>query len=178
MLFVCKSFIASALGHHACAIGYKVAYFNMAKLFTRLHGANADNSLYKEISRIEKQNLLILDDFGLQNLDKPQRDLLMEIIEDRHNKQATIIASQLKLDWMKVSFHPGSSWIEDNVFIFIYNSTKNESFSFPYAARREDLTVTVNIPAPDKGDHIHCWIFMKSYKKKDVSQNEYLNFQF
>jgi DNA replication protein DnaC len=97
-----KSFIASALGHHACAMGYKVAYYNTSKLFTRLHGARVDNSIYKEIDRIEKQNLLILDDFGLQNLDKGQRDPLMEIIEDRHNRKATIIASQL----------PVSTWYE------------------------------------------------------------------
>lgn len=98
-----KSYIASALGHQACAMGYRVAYYNTAKLFTRLHGAKADNSLYKEIARIEKQDLLILDDFGLQNLDKQQRDLLMEIIEDRHNKKSTIIASQLPVNaWYEV----------------------------------------------------------------------------
>jgi DNA replication protein DnaC len=67
-------------------MGYRVAYYRTSKLFTRLHGARADNSLYKEILRIEKQDLLILDDFELQNLDKSQRDLLMEIIKDRHNK--------------------------------------------------------------------------------------------
>ena len=97
-----KSFIASALGQQACAMGYRVAYYNTSKLFTRLHCARADNSLYKEIARIEKQDLLILDDFGLQNLDKPQRDLLMKIKEDRHNKKSTIIASQL----------PVSTWYE------------------------------------------------------------------
>jgi DNA replication protein DnaC len=97
-----KSFIASALGHQACSMAFKVAYYNTAKLFTRLNSAKADNSLYRKIARIEKQDLLILDDFGLQNLDKNKRDLLMEIIEDRHNKKATIIASQL----------PVSTWYE------------------------------------------------------------------
>ncbi len=97
-----KSYVVSALGHQACAMGYRVAYYNTAKLFARLHSARADNSLFKEIARIEKQDLLILDDFGLQSLDKPQRDLLMEIIEDRHNKKSTIIASQL----------PVSAWYE------------------------------------------------------------------
>lgn len=97
-----KSYIASALGHQACAMGYRVAYYNTAKLFAKLYAAKADNSLFKEIARIEKQDLLILDDFGLQNLDKPQRDLLMEIIEDRHNKKSTLIASQL----------PVSAWYE------------------------------------------------------------------
>lgn len=38
---------------------------------------------------------MTFDDFGLQNLDKLERDLLMEIIEDRHNKKSTIIALQL-----------------------------------------------------------------------------------
>ncbi|QQT51462.1 IS21-like element helper ATPase IstB [Sphingobacterium multivorum] len=98
-----KSYVASALGHQACAMGYRVAYYNTAKLFARLHSARADNSLFKEIARIEKQDLLILDDFGLQSLDKPQRDLLMEIIEDRHNKKSTIIASQLPVSaWHEV----------------------------------------------------------------------------
>lgn len=58
--------------------------------------------MYKEIARIKKQDLLILGDFGLQNLDKGQRDLFMEIIEDRHNKRSTLIATQL----------PVSTWYE------------------------------------------------------------------
>ena len=48
-------------------------------------------------------DLLILDDFGLQNLDKQQRDLLREIIEDRYNKRSTIIASQLLVSkWYEI----------------------------------------------------------------------------
>lgn len=93
-----KSFIASALGHQACAMGFKTLYFNTSKLFTKLHGARADNTLFKEISKIEKHDLLILDDFGLQSLEKRQRDILMEIIEDRHNRRSTIIASQLPVN--------------------------------------------------------------------------------
>ncbi len=93
-----KSFIASALGHQACSMGFKTLYFNTSKLFTKLNGARADNSLYKEINKIEKHDLLILDDFGLQSLEKHQRDMLMEIIEDRHNRRSTIIASQLPVN--------------------------------------------------------------------------------
>jgi DNA replication protein DnaC len=57
--------------------------------------AKADGSYLKEIARIEKQDLLILDDFGLLPLDSYSRATLMEIIEDRHGKRSTIIASQL-----------------------------------------------------------------------------------
>ncbi len=90
-----KSYIASALGHQACSLGYKVAYHNTAKLFGKLKMAKADGSYIKEIAKIERQHLLILDDFGIQPLDAQSRAALMEIIEDRHGKSSTIITSQV-----------------------------------------------------------------------------------
>ena len=98
-----KSFVASALGHQACMMGYRTLYFNIQKLFSTLKAALADNSYFKLIAKIEKHDLLILDDFGLQMLDNHNRQALMEIIEDRHNKKSTIIASQLPLDkWHRI----------------------------------------------------------------------------
>ncbi len=98
-----KSFIASALGHQACSLGYKVKYYNINKLFGRLKSAKADGAYLKEIDRIEKQDLIILDDFGLQQLDNTKRQAFMEIIEDRHGKKSTIIASQLPvLNWHEI----------------------------------------------------------------------------
>jgi DNA replication protein DnaC len=65
--------------------------------------AKADGSYIKEINKIEKQDLIILDDFGLQSLDNLKRQDLMEIIEDRHGKKSTIIASQLPVEsWHEV----------------------------------------------------------------------------
>ncbi len=93
-----KSFIASAIGYKACMNGYKVMYFNINKLFSKLKMAKGDGSYLKEIDRIEKQDLIILDDFGLQTLDSLKRQDFMEIIEDRHGKRSTIIASQLPVD--------------------------------------------------------------------------------
>lgn len=90
-----KSYIASALGHQACALGYRVLYFNTVKLFMKLKMSKADASYAKEIKRIEKVDLLILDDFGLQPLDHQTRLNLLEIIEDRHGKKSTIVTSQL-----------------------------------------------------------------------------------
>jgi DNA replication protein DnaC len=90
-----KSYIASALGNQACMLGFKVLYASMSKLFAMLKMARADGSYVKEIARIEKTNLLILDDFGMQPLDSHNRSALIEIIEDRHGKQSTIITSQV-----------------------------------------------------------------------------------
>jgi DNA replication protein DnaC len=98
-----KSHVATALGHQACTLGYKVYYANMAKLFSRLKMGKADGSYMREMSRIERQDLLILDDFGLLPIDNQNRSALMEIIEDRHKKASMIITSQLPVNcWHEV----------------------------------------------------------------------------
>ena len=97
-----KSFLASALGHQACAQGYRVAYYNLQKLLIRTKMCRIDGSIYKFMERLSRTELLILDDFGLTHLEQQQRMDLMEIIEDRHGRKATVIASQL----------PVSSWYD------------------------------------------------------------------
>ena len=98
-----KSYIASAIGNQACTLGYKVLYANTSKLFSKLKMAKADGSYLREIAKIERQDLLIMDDFGLQGLDGSNRSILLEIIEDRHGNRSTIITSQLPVDqWYEI----------------------------------------------------------------------------
>ncbi len=93
-----KSFLATALGYQACMMGMKVRYFNVSKLFTTLKMSKADASYLKEIERLEKQNLLILDDFGLHPIEVSLRLTLLDIIEDRHGKSSTIFVSQIPVN--------------------------------------------------------------------------------
>lgn len=97
-----KSFMASALGNQACMQGYTVAYFNTQKLMLKMKMNRLDGSIFKVFEKLSKTQLLILDDFGLTHLEQQQQMDLMELIEDRHGKMATIIASQL----------PVASWYE------------------------------------------------------------------
>jgi len=98
-----KSFLSSALGHQACLLGYKVLYTNATRLFTQLKMAKADGSAIKEMNKMEKQDLLIIDDFGIQPFDAVSRLSLLEIIEDRHGKRSTILTSQLPVkQWYDV----------------------------------------------------------------------------
>lgn len=98
-----KSFLASALGHHACAQGYKVAYFNVQKLLLKIKMSRLDGTVYKFFEKISKTDLLILDDFGLTPLEQQQRMDMMEMIEDRHGRTSTIVASQLPVaSWYDV----------------------------------------------------------------------------
>ena len=97
-----KSFIASAFGYQGCLYGFSVIYFNCSKLFSMLKFAKADGTYAKELNRIQKHDVLILDDFGLHPFDSQSRLDLLEIMEDRHGRKSTVIASQF----------PVSSWHE------------------------------------------------------------------
>ncbi|NQY09825.1 MAG: ATP-binding protein [Flavobacteriales bacterium] len=98
-----KSYLASALGHNACSKGYKVLYFNTAKFLTKLKMAKVDDSYLKETAKIERQNLFILDDLGLQTMDNQSRMILMDIIKNRHAKSSLIITSQLPIaNWHEI----------------------------------------------------------------------------
>ncbi len=98
-----KSFLASALGHHACAQGHKVTYYNVQKLLIKTKMARLDGTIYKLFEQLAKTDLLVMDDFGLTHLEKQQQMDLMEIIEDRHARKATIIASQLPVsNWYNI----------------------------------------------------------------------------
>jgi len=90
-----KSFLATSIAYQACIEGYKVIYFNTTKLFSKLKLAKADGTYLKELAKIERQQLIILDDFGLQPLDSQNRIALLEIIEDRNNKGSIIVTSQV-----------------------------------------------------------------------------------
>ena len=98
-----KSYIATAIGQQACLLGYKVLYASTSKLLSILKMAKADGSHLRELSKIERQDILILDDFGIQAFDASGRAMLMDIVEDRHGKRSTIIASQVPVrNWYEV----------------------------------------------------------------------------
>ena len=90
-----KSFIACALGHQACMYGLRVLYFNSTKLFAALKLKKGDGTYAKELKRIQKQDLLIVDDFGLERFDHQSRMSFLEIMEDRHGVKSTLLTSQL-----------------------------------------------------------------------------------
>ena len=98
-----KSYIATALGYQACIEGYRTMYFNTTKLFAKLKMAKADGSYLKELAKLERQHLIILDDFGLQPLDNQNRMALLEIIEDRNGRGSLIVTSQVPVSgWYDV----------------------------------------------------------------------------
>jgi DNA replication protein DnaC len=92
-----KSYLACALGHQACFQGYKTTYLGMNRLIEKVTLSKLDGSYIKLLNHLEKQTLIILDDFGLQNLGQDVRLTLLQILEDRYGKKSIIITSQLPL---------------------------------------------------------------------------------
>ncbi|MGR4837593.1 MULTISPECIES: IS21-like element helper ATPase IstB [unclassified Bacteroides] len=98
-----KSWLGTALGHQACMNGYKVAYYNVYRLFQEIALARISSTLHRFFAKLAQTDLLILDDFGMKVLDGQQLLDFMEIIEDRHGQKATIMISQLPVsDWYDV----------------------------------------------------------------------------
>lgn len=93
-----KSYFSCALGRSACLLGYKTLYFSMNKFLEALTQTKLDGSYLKWIKNIANQQVLILDDFGIKPLTHEARLALLDILEDRYGKGATIITSQLPVD--------------------------------------------------------------------------------
>jgi DNA replication protein DnaC len=95
-----KSFIACALGNAAARAGYTVLYVRAPRLFETLQQSRGDGSHLKALARLNRVQLLIIDDFLLTPLTDSERRDLLEVIEDRYQMGATIIASQCPIsDW-------------------------------------------------------------------------------
>jgi DNA replication protein DnaC len=122
-----KRYLATALGNKACHDGYRVFYASTAKLMSQLKIAKVKGTILNDFKRIERTDLLILDDFGMQAFDSQSRGILMDIIEDRHQKRSTIITSQLPVKgWYDVI---GEKTVADAVLDrLVHNSLRVELY--------------------------------------------------
>ena len=89
-----KSYLACTLGHEVCKRGFRTFYANAPKQLGALKVAKVKGTLETELKKIERCRLLILDDLFIVPLDARERPILLEIIEDRHERKSTIITSQ------------------------------------------------------------------------------------
>lgn len=90
-----KTWLACALGNQSCRQGLVTRYFRLPRLLEQLRISHGDGSYARLMLQLLKTDLLVLDDWGMQPLDTSQRQDLMELIEDRHGRKSTLIASQL-----------------------------------------------------------------------------------
>ena len=102
-----KSWLACAIGFQACRDNRSTLYARAPKLFADLAVAHVDGRYPRLMRSLGDVKLLILDDWGLEPLDAQQRHDLMEILEERCGRGATLIISQIPVDrWHDVIGDP------------------------------------------------------------------------
>jgi len=102
-----KTWLACALAHKACRDGYRVHYLRLPRLFQELPIAKGDGRYPKLLAALAKTDVLVLDDWGLSTFSDEQRRDMLEILEDRHGRRATLITSQLPVEhWHEIIGDP------------------------------------------------------------------------
>ena len=93
-----KSYLACALGHFACRRGLRVLYRRLPRLLDEMALARADGTYHRRLAKMAKNDVLILDDFGLgTGLKEAQRHDLLELMEDRYGNTCTVVTSQMDI---------------------------------------------------------------------------------
>jgi DNA replication protein DnaC len=93
-----KTYLACALAHKACREGASARYTRLHRLLEELAVARADGSYVRRLTALSRLELLVLDDWGLAPLTDPGRRDLLEILDDRYDRRATLVASQLPVE--------------------------------------------------------------------------------
>jgi DNA replication protein DnaC len=102
-----KTFLSCALADQAMRKGYSALYFRTPRLFSALLLARADGSWPRFLARLEKADVIVVDDFGLAPLTDGERRQFLEVLEDRSGTKATVVASQLPVaSWHEVIGEP------------------------------------------------------------------------
>ncbi len=93
-----KTWLGCALGQQACRDGLTALYLRLPRFLQELPIAKGDGRYGKLLTTLAKTDVLILDDWGLAPFSEENRRDLLEIVEDRHDRRATIITSQLPVE--------------------------------------------------------------------------------
>lgn len=130
-----KSYIACAIGYQACTLGLKTIYLNMNRFVDTLKQSRLDGTFSQMLSRLDKNDLIVLDDFGLQKMDSDTRIALLTLLEERYEKKSMIIISQLTLDkWYECI---AETTLADAIMDRLINSSQHVTLEGPSLRKRK-----------------------------------------
>lgn len=100
-----KTHMSIALGMEACRRGMKVGFYRTASLVNRLSDAKKTGELTKFLNTINKQDLLILDEWGYVPLDRDAAQLLFQIVSESYERRSVIITTNLEFSrWIGIFY--------------------------------------------------------------------------
>lgn len=101
-----KTWLACALAQQAARSGFTVLYMRAPRLLEELRVAHGDGSFGRRLAQLARIDLLAIDDLGVAPVTAPERNDLLELLDDRVGTRATLITSQLPV----TSWH---EWLND-----------------------------------------------------------------
>lgn len=143
-----KSWLACALGHAACRNGRTVLYHRLPRLLGDLDLARGDGRFERLFRKLVRADLLILDDWGPERLTAGQRRDLMEIVEDRYGRRATMVTSQLPVDtWHDVI---GEPTFADAILDRLVHNAHRIELDGPSLRKTAPTSATANAPTSER----------------------------
>jgi DNA replication protein DnaC len=92
-----KSFLACAIGRQACHRGIRTIYLPMNKFMEKITLSKIEGSFLKMLAQVERNDLIILDDFGLHPLNTDTRLALLQVLEEFYGRKSVIVTSTLPI---------------------------------------------------------------------------------
>ncbi len=98
-----KTHLTKAICHHACRMNLKVLYYRFYELFTALKEADLKNKLMLLMRRINKTDILAIDDFAFNRINQTEAELLYAIVDSRYRQKSLIVTSNRAMgDWIGI----------------------------------------------------------------------------
>ncbi|MDP2812958.1 IS21-like element helper ATPase IstB [uncultured Acetobacterium sp.] len=92
-----KSMIATGIGVNACHAGRSVLFVNAKELVDTLHAEMLSGKLSETLEKLNRIELLIIDELSYIKMDKERESLFFQIIRQRYEKSSLIITTNLPM---------------------------------------------------------------------------------
>ena len=90
-----KTHLACAIGHELVQRGRRVLFASTNLLVQRLLAAKRDLELERALKRLDRYDLLILDDLGYVQQDRAEMEVLFTLLAERYERRSVVITSNL-----------------------------------------------------------------------------------
>ena len=155
-----KSHVGCGIGHALIDAGHRVLYMRTSELVQRLQAARQSMQLPQALAKLDRYDLLILDDISYVRKDQAETSVLFELISERYERRSILItANQPFSGWNNVFPDPGMTVAAIDRLVHhstIFELNKVESYRGKAAARQQkiqrdnDKTVQKRQPPGDK----------------------------
>ena len=138
-----KSHVGCGIGHALIDAGYRVLYMRTSELVQRLQAARKSLQLPQALAKLDRYDLLILDDISYVRKDQAETSVLFELIAERYERKSILItANQPFSGWNNVFPDPGMTIAAIDRLVHhstIFELNNVESYRSKEAARQQKL---------------------------------------